>query len=306
MAKQDGRRKIIRANAFVLEDDDGRTRAELAMGEHGPGFHLYDEKGNIRGVLEMNAAQSRLTLYNPEGNGFAGLHVTDDGKPKLFMYDKGEIRAELVAEEHLSALSLHDEKGELRAVLAAPSPTVKETGEVVAGRFLSVVESGEASLCLYSDKGKACVQLIVTDDGPAVVLNDDKGSSRASLRVTQDGRPALLLRDSKGNIRAWLAVTDDGPTLELFDEREAPCVALATSDEGSTMRVTNGRQKVRAELRVSKGEPVLELRDETCPFPRASLRVSDEAPQLALLDKEGKARAWLLVDEKGKPKICPA
>jgi hypothetical protein len=258
MIKKD-ERKTVRASAFLLDDDDGRTRAKLAMGEHG--LHLYDEKGNIRVALEFDTIQSRLTLSDGKGDGFAGLHVTDDGKPKLFMHDEGKMRVELYAEEHLSALSLYDEEEKLRAVLAGPSPTLRETGEVVAGHFRRVVESGESSLYICDDKGKTSVQLIVTEDGPAVVLSDDKGSWRASLHVGQDGFPALHLRDSKGKIRARLALANDLPRLELYDERGAPRLELEVTEDGAAVHASDREQEARAELHASKEGSMLELRE---------------------------------------------
>ena len=37
--------KVIRANRFVLEDDDGAVRAALTVGENGPSLPLFGETG---------------------------------------------------------------------------------------------------------------------------------------------------------------------------------------------------------------------------------------------------------------------
>ena len=37
--------KVIRANAFILENETGKTRAELSVVKSGPGLVLMDETG---------------------------------------------------------------------------------------------------------------------------------------------------------------------------------------------------------------------------------------------------------------------
>jgi len=39
--------KVIRANEFILEDENGVTRAVLSALKDGPNLVLYDEKGNL-------------------------------------------------------------------------------------------------------------------------------------------------------------------------------------------------------------------------------------------------------------------
>lgn len=39
---------IIRANAFVLQDENGKARAELRMDKDKPGLFLYDENGKVK------------------------------------------------------------------------------------------------------------------------------------------------------------------------------------------------------------------------------------------------------------------
>jgi hypothetical protein len=59
--------KVIRANEFILEDADGKTRAILSVGEAGPGLLLIDEKGKPRAMLNVNKDGPRLILYDANG-----------------------------------------------------------------------------------------------------------------------------------------------------------------------------------------------------------------------------------------------
>ena len=51
-------KKIIRANHFILENEDGRGRAALFLVENEPVLCLSDENGQVRAVFEI----SGLTL----------------------------------------------------------------------------------------------------------------------------------------------------------------------------------------------------------------------------------------------------
>ncbi|HUU30077.1 MAG TPA: hypothetical protein VM123_19910 [archaeon] len=65
--------KVIRANAFIVEDENGKGRAMLNANKDGTGLSLRDENGQIR----------------------AGIDAYKDG-PMLGLYDENEkVRAEL-------------------------------------------------------------------------------------------------------------------------------------------------------------------------------------------------------------------
>jgi len=96
----DGR--TVRANMFILEDENGKPRAALAALKDGPVLSLFDENGKPR----------------------AGLAVAKDG-PRLGLLDEnGKYRAALVVAKDGSRLSLFDETGKERAMLgvAADGP----------------------------------------------------------------------------------------------------------------------------------------------------------------------------------------
>ena len=87
--------KEIRANKFVLEDQDGTTRAQLAIDLNGSMLFLHDENGNIR----------------------AALIATSDG-PALVLREKGKTRAELGVLKDTPQLVLLDENGKPRTALS--------------------------------------------------------------------------------------------------------------------------------------------------------------------------------------------
>ena len=113
--------KVIRANGFVLEDDQGRTRAALGFSEDGPSLALSDEKGKPRAGLAMAKDGPGLALLDEKGEIRAVLTVLKDGPSLGLLDENGKSRVGLSATKSRAraALGLSDEKGEIRAVLAA-------------------------------------------------------------------------------------------------------------------------------------------------------------------------------------------
>ena len=109
--------KVIRANEFILEDQNGQTRVGLTVTPDGPVLLLLDEKGKIS----------------------IGLSVDKDG-PSLILGDEtGTPRTVLAVDKSGSGLSLRDESGTARAILAVdksqPSLILgDETGKVRVSR----------------------------------------------------------------------------------------------------------------------------------------------------------------------------
>ena len=98
--------KVIRANRFVLEDENGDIRAALAepglvlydangqvragltMTDYGPSLALSDENGQTRAALGASKDGPLLALNDENGKGRAGLFVTKDG-PALVLFTAG-------------------------------------------------------------------------------------------------------------------------------------------------------------------------------------------------------------------------
>jgi len=59
--------KEIRANRFVLEDENGKTRAMLWVNKDTPGLSLYDKNGEQRAWLSVGNDNAGLGLYDGKG-----------------------------------------------------------------------------------------------------------------------------------------------------------------------------------------------------------------------------------------------
>ena len=84
---------VIRAKAFVVEDEKGKARAQLDATKDGAGLSLYDEKGKPRAQLDATKDGAWLSLYDEKGKPRAQLTTTKDGAG-LYLYDgSGNNRA---------------------------------------------------------------------------------------------------------------------------------------------------------------------------------------------------------------------
>jgi len=108
--------KEIRANRFILEDDEGTVRARLGVDADGPALSLLDKNGKSRAVLSVDKDVSGLRLRDENSKPLAVLSMKKDGA-KLSLWDKNEvIRAMLSVDvdKDVPWLALFDENGETR------------------------------------------------------------------------------------------------------------------------------------------------------------------------------------------------
>lgn len=152
--------RAIEAEHFVLVDQMGIKRAELAMVRGEPLLEFYGPSGKTRRVsigvgLEGTA---RARFYSSTGISQAALGVTGEGR---------------------SGLALLDRLQHLRA-----------TFDVSIG--------GEPTLRLYDEK-RARVGLDVTEAGsPGFALLDPDGKTRAAIVLSNDNSPSLTLYGADG------------------------------------------------------------------------------------------------------------
>jgi len=105
--------KKIRANSFVLEDENGKPRAGLSMTEDGPSLELYNEKGEVRVGLIVYKDAPLLTLLDENGKFRVSLAVDKDG-PFLGLRDEnGKGRVRLDVPKDGPGLVLLDENGKV-------------------------------------------------------------------------------------------------------------------------------------------------------------------------------------------------
>jgi len=81
--------KEIRANRFILEDDEGTVRARLTVDAGGPALSLLDKNGKSRAVLSVDKNGSGLRLRDENSKPLAALSMDKDGsRPGLVLCDE--------------------------------------------------------------------------------------------------------------------------------------------------------------------------------------------------------------------------
>jgi len=78
--------KVIRANRFIVEDENGKPRAGLAGLKDDSGLGLWSENGEFRVELSVGKYGPALTLID-EDKVLAKLSVSEDG-PGLALNDE--------------------------------------------------------------------------------------------------------------------------------------------------------------------------------------------------------------------------
>jgi hypothetical protein len=110
-----------KADSFVMVDNDGHVRAEIAMSSSGgPSVTLYDAGGRKRAAIALSdRGEPSIQLHNDAGNQRAELALRADGVVGLGFYDsEGAGRAEFfVAADGTTALYLMGSNGERIAEL---------------------------------------------------------------------------------------------------------------------------------------------------------------------------------------------
>jgi hypothetical protein len=109
--------KVIRANQFVLEDENGMIRATLIASKDGPGLAMFDQNGKNRVQLDMDKDGPALVMRDENGKNRIGLAATTEG-PSVTMFDQnGKGRIILAASPVGPALRMFDQNGKDRATL---------------------------------------------------------------------------------------------------------------------------------------------------------------------------------------------
>ncbi len=110
---------VIRANQFVVVDENGKAQATLRAGEVGPSLTLSDENGEVRATLSVCLGDPSLALLDANGNPRVILSLDNNGEGLALHDADGKPSASLfVDQDNGSVLMLHDEKGFPRAMLA--------------------------------------------------------------------------------------------------------------------------------------------------------------------------------------------
>jgi hypothetical protein len=108
--------KVVRAKTFILEDENSKRCAKLAIDENGTSLWIYGDNGKIGLVLDEDGPI--LSLFDKNRKACVVLMVDNDG-PRLSLHDdKGNMRAGLSVLKNGSVLSLCDENAMGRGALS--------------------------------------------------------------------------------------------------------------------------------------------------------------------------------------------
>jgi len=245
--------KEVRANQFLLVDENGKPRAKLSVDKDGPWLVLADENGKDRAALGVDEDGPRLALLDANGKVRAGLAMDEDG-PGLYLYDENDnLRVMVSVDKDGSGLSLSDENGKPRATLAA-----------------FAVGSG---LNLSDENGKPRAILRAFKDGPRLALSDENGKPRAMLGAFKDG-PTLGLIDENGKV-IWAAGGADGAATTPRQATPPVKAAPPPPPQSYTCPKCDGR----GFLRVTSGGMFGITTARPCPFCRGTGKVTSMPPR---------------------------
>jgi len=98
-------------------------------------------------------------------------------------------------------------------------------------------------IVLEDENGEVRVGLVMTKDGPALLLYGDYGKARAQLSATKDAA-GLILYGENGEVRAWLGMIKDAPSLTMTDENGKARAGLAVLKDGPRLTMIDENGKV--------------------------------------------------------------
>jgi hypothetical protein len=168
---------VLRAGAFVVVDAQGRERATLGMGDD----------GGIGMILKDVEGRRRLALGSPEAA------------------DPEKLRW---------VLSLHDEKGTYRVLVAARDDGQgcglglwDENGTARFGLGAAATGGG---FSLRDASGTVRAGIGEGPTGVGISAGDELGQIRIVMGIGPDGTPSLAARDADGN-EVWRAPIEQAP-----------------------------------------------------------------------------------------------
>jgi hypothetical protein len=103
--------KIIQANKFILEDENGKLRAMLSADQNGPGLSLTDENGKVRALLNVRKDGPGLGLLDENGKSRVILSAGAQGTALCLKDENGKLRVALSVSGDEVGLLLRDENG---------------------------------------------------------------------------------------------------------------------------------------------------------------------------------------------------
>lgn len=225
----------------------------------------------LSGVLFMGQSSQdrtltagRLELVDRNGRIRAALGMTDIGPALLLVDEEGKTRVSLRSTATGSSLKLYD-----------------AIGRMEGGAF--EVNASSHEFRLHDQSGKVRTGLVVSDEGPGIILADASGKPRISLDLR--GGSGISILGSTGRQGLTLDVDDNNNPRVLLYDSSLKQLRTELIAGGLGVYDTSGSRQIT--LSSGNGGPQLFLRDPAGRV-RASLFVSETGPLLALSDANGK------------------
>lgn len=201
--------KEVRAERFVLVDEAGRERAELAMVDEQPMLRLLDEAGVARaqfgfgdvGAEGVHFFEPELSLLDADGQKRAVVNLVA-GHPQLMLLDEmGNILVNLAAMAPLDvSLSMYDSQSQRRMFFG-----------------YSGINGDDPEISMADSVGNMRAALSLIDGGPGLFLFDETGKERVMLRAIAE--PDLWFTDEAGIPRVMLHLSRNDPQLWLLNQQ---------------------------------------------------------------------------------------
>lgn len=162
-------------------------------------FELVDEHGEVRATMAIDGEDVHWRLLGGQGLVRAELAVTDDGAALVLDDSAGQQRVRLGAFPERHGLMIEGRDGKGAALgLEADRPVLSLHGGE-AGGVTAIASDGGPQLRLIDKAGVERLGLAVTEDGPALQLFDEGGTTGVRLRVLpEEYGPALDFLDKEG------------------------------------------------------------------------------------------------------------
>jgi hypothetical protein len=171
--------RTVEAEKFVLKDEGGNSRAELAMVSGSPALTLTDGQG-LPLVALVGLDQPFLTLSRGGRKEQVTLSLNKEFYG-LVLYDEKKQRAGFAVWKGIPSFSLYDEKGTERARIDVQQigPRFRMVdAESKAGFNMRVAPLGAGpDFSMYDSKGNLRVDVVAPPGGPSMKLADENGFS---------------------------------------------------------------------------------------------------------------------------------
>ena len=137
MSATPGDNRIIRANSFILEDENGKPRASLDVVNDGPVLLMFDENVKTRVQMDVFKNEPRLSMTDESDKNSAQIqmHVDKDGPALGIVDENGKVRAQMSTGKDGPALVMRDENEKARVMMR-------------------VVKNGKPRLLMTDENGK--------------------------------------------------------------------------------------------------------------------------------------------------------